>query len=43
VIQAVTGGESRLLKSVPLTRMKSLSCSPAWSMAAVIWRLLDID
>jgi len=43
VIELVTDGESQLWKSVPLIRIKSLSRSQAWSIAAVVSRLLDID
>lgn len=43
VIELVSDGESHLWKSVPLIRIKSLSRSQAWSIAAVVSRLLDID
>ncbi|MEZ2310406.1 hypothetical protein AB6809_27565 [Paraburkholderia sp. RCC_158] len=43
VLELATNGESQLWKSVPLIRIKSLSRSQAWSIAAVVSRLLDID
>ncbi|MGY6163377.1 hypothetical protein [Paraburkholderia strydomiana] len=43
VLELATNGESELWKSVPLIRIKSLSRSQAWSIAAVVSRLLDID
>lgn len=35
--------EAEFWKSVPLMRIKTLSRSQAWSVAAVVSRLLDID
>jgi len=43
LIELVTDRESQLWKSVPLIRIKSLSRSQAWAVAAVVSRLLDID
>ena len=43
LIELVTDRESQLWKSVPLIRIKSLSRSQAWAVAAVVARMLDID
>lgn len=42
-IAFVESGSSRCWQSHPLLRIKSLSRSQAWAVAAVVARLLDID
>jgi hypothetical protein len=42
-IELVHNDEAGFWKSIPLMRIKTLSRSQAWAVAAVVSRLLDID
>jgi hypothetical protein len=42
-IELVDNDEAGFWKSIPLMRIKTLSRSQAWAVAAVVSRLLDID
>lgn len=42
-VELVRNSEAEFWKSIPLMRIKTLSRPQAWSVAAVVSRLLDID
>jgi len=42
-VELIRSNEPGFWKSVPLMRIKTLSRSQAWSIAAVVSRMLDID